>query len=74
MTAAAAGASAAAAINADLVAGKLDGGAWWDGRDYTVGATPALVLADERVVRALAGVPVRRVVVVPGRLVNIVTG
>ena len=34
----------------------------------------ALVLADERVVRALAGVPVRRVVVVPGRLVNIVTG
>jgi leucyl-tRNA synthetase len=34
----------------------------------------SLALADERVARAIAGAPVRRVVVVPGRLVNVVTG
>jgi leucyl-tRNA synthetase len=33
----------------------------------------AAALADERVVRALGDAPIRRVVVVPGRLVNIVT-
>jgi leucyl-tRNA synthetase len=33
-----------------------------------------LALADTRVVRSVAGRPVRRVVVVPGRLVNVVTG
>ena len=37
-------------------------------------AVEAAVLADERVVRAIAGAPVKRVVVVPGRLVNIVVG
>ena len=34
----------------------------------------ALALADEQVARAVAGGTVRRVVVVPGRLVNFVTG
>ncbi len=34
----------------------------------------SLALADERVARAVAGGTVRRVVVVPGRLVNVVTG
>jgi len=37
-------------------------------------AARELALADERVARSIAGRPVRRVVVVPGRLVNIVTG
>ena len=37
-------------------------------------AVEAAVLADERVVRAVAGAPIKRVVVVPGRLVNIVVG
>jgi hypothetical protein len=31
---------------ADLIAGRLDGGAWWDGGGYPAGATPAQVLAD----------------------------
>ncbi|MBM4112239.1 MAG: leucine--tRNA ligase, partial [Phycisphaerae bacterium] len=34
----------------------------------------ALVLADESVAQHLAGKPVRKVIVVPGRMVNIVTG
>jgi leucyl-tRNA synthetase len=34
----------------------------------------AAALADERVVRAVDDAPIRRVVVVPGRLVNVVTG
>ena len=42
--------------------------------DADSASVEALVLADERVVRALAGAPVKRVVVVPGRLVNIVSG
>lgn len=33
-----------------------------------------LALADERVVRRVAGAPIRRAIVVRGRLVNIVTG
>ena len=33
-----------------------------------------LALADSKVIEAIAGAPVRKVIVVPGRLVNIVTG
>ncbi|TCM33109.1 hypothetical protein EV648_1334, partial [Kribbella sp. VKM Ac-2568] len=36
-------------------------------------STVALVLADALVVRVLAGVQVQRVIVVPRRLINIVT-
>ncbi|MGW1346033.1 leucine--tRNA ligase [Kribbella sp. NPDC002412] len=42
--------------------------------DADKASTEALVLADALVVRVLAGVQVQRVIVVPGRLVNIVTG
>ena len=42
--------------------------------DADKASTEALVLADAQVVRMLADVDVLRVIVVPGRLVNIVTG
>ena len=42
--------------------------------DADKASTEALVLADAQVARMLADVDVRRVIVVPGRLVNIVTG
>ncbi|MGY4765790.1 leucine--tRNA ligase [Kribbella sp. CWNU-51] len=42
--------------------------------DADKASTEALVLADAQVVRMLADVDVQRVIVVPGRLVNIVTG
>jgi len=42
--------------------------------DATSGQVEQIVLADERVPAAFAGTPVRRLKVVPGRIVNIVVG
>jgi len=40
--------------------------------DAEEAAVRAAALADERVMRFVAGEPVRRVIVVPGKLVNVV--
>jgi leucyl-tRNA synthetase len=41
-------------------------------KDLPAAEVEKIVLADEAVVRALGGVPPRKLIVVPGRIVNVV--